>query len=245
MQPRRVEVYGPGTDESYDVFEPAGPPAGVTVALVHGGMWSAQYDRHHLEPLAAALTREGWHVANVEYTRLGHPGGGWPGTGDSLLRGLQAVCADPDLPHPVVCLAHSAGGHLAVWAASEGRCDGLAGIIALSAVLDLRSASQGMLGYAVGAFLGGTPAEVPDAWAHADPTTARLTVPAVVLHGLVDELVPDSQASGYVASRTPADAPSRLGLIEGAGHFEVIDPGHAAYATVRAAVAELAGANGG
>lgn len=32
-----------------------------------------------------ALTRDGLHVANLEYARCGMPGGGWPGTGTTVL----------------------------------------------------------------------------------------------------------------------------------------------------------------
>jgi pimeloyl-ACP methyl ester carboxylesterase len=58
-------------------------------------------------------------VAIPEFRRTGQEGGGWPGTFDDVTAALEAV---PDLlaPYsedPPILLGHSAGGHLAVWAA--------------------------------------------------------------------------------------------------------------------------------
>lgn len=92
----RTEITGPHQSDVYDVWEPAPHRArGVSVALIHGGFWRERYDRHHLAPLARALADDGFHVANLEYARAGMPGGGWPGTGASVLAQLTAVHADP------------------------------------------------------------------------------------------------------------------------------------------------------
>ena len=80
--PDRTEVSGPAATDVYDIFEPDPARArGVTVALLHGGFWRERYDRAHLAPLADALARDGFHVANLEYPRVGMPSGGWPGSG--------------------------------------------------------------------------------------------------------------------------------------------------------------------
>ena len=90
--PDRTEVTGPLQTDVYDVWEPAPDRARhVTVALVHGGFWREEYDRAHVAPLAEALARDGFHVANLEYPRTGMPGGGWPGTGTSVVARLEAV----------------------------------------------------------------------------------------------------------------------------------------------------------
>ena len=63
--PDRTVVTGPEQTVVYDVWEPPADraPRGLTVALVHGGFWREQYDRHHLPPLAAALAADGFHVS--------------------------------------------------------------------------------------------------------------------------------------------------------------------------------------
>ncbi len=251
MTPTRTVTCGPGLDEVYDVWEPsAASPAGpfgaqapggpATLVLVHGGLWHAAYDRHQLDPLAAAAARAGWHAVNVEYLRLGMPGGGWPGTARSALAGLQAVVDDPALPGPRVVVGHSAGGHLVVWCASAGRLRGATGVVSVAGILDLSAATTGLLGSTLTAFLGGDAQQAAAAWAHADPALARLSTPTVLVHGTADELVPDEQARRYLATRGPSDASCRLELLAGVEHFGVMDPRRPECVAVLAAARRLA-----
>src|SRR5215510_1982359 len=56
--------------------------------VIHGGCWLAKLGNldpratalDGVRPLAAALTENGIATWNIEYRRLGNPGGGWPGT---------------------------------------------------------------------------------------------------------------------------------------------------------------------
>lgn len=249
-RPCRTVRFGADPAEVYDVWEPPEPGADAvgtmgTVALVHGGVWVADYDRHQLDALAARLTDAGWHVANIEYLRLGMPGGRWPGIARSLSAGLDAVAADPDLPGPCVAVGHSTGGHLVAWAAGRTGADaaepGLAGIVSLAGLLDLRRAARSaMLRWSIEQLLEGTPQQVPAAWAEADPARRPLLVPAVLLHGREDDLVPVDQLDGFCTARGPGDASCRAEILDGCEHFGLIDPGHRAYHRVEAAVRELA-----
>jgi acetyl esterase/lipase len=238
--PDRTEVTGPLQTDVYDVWEPAPDRARhVTVALVHGGFWREEYDRAHVAPLAEALARDGFHVASLEYPRTGMPGGGWPGTGSSVLARLEAVHEDTHLPDRVVVVGHSAGGHLALWLASEDRVPWLTGVVALAPVADLGEVDRlGLSDDAARALLGGTPDELPDAWADADPARQHLTVPAVIVTGEFDDIVPGSVADSYVASRA-AGEPLRTAVARRADHFDVIDPTTDAYLLVLAEIEEL------
>jgi acetyl esterase/lipase len=246
-QPDRTEVTGPEQTDVYDVFDPDPHRArGVTVGLVHGGFWRPTYDRTHLGPLAEALARDGFHVANLEYPRTGMPGGGWPGTATALRATLEAARADTDLPDTLVLVGHSAGGHLVTWLASEGRVEDLVGSVALGPVADLGAADRLHLGDdAARAFLGGAPDEVPDAWAEADPARQRLTAPVALVSGEADDVVPPAIAESYVATRTEADAPATTALARGADHFDLVDPEHPAYLLLLAEVEELTLGRGG
>ncbi|HET7761423.1 MAG TPA: alpha/beta hydrolase [Phycicoccus sp.] len=238
--PDRTEVSGPAATDVYDVFEPDPARArGVTVALLHGGFWRERYDRAHLAPLAVALARDGFHVANLEYARVGMPGGGWPGTGAAVLAGLEALRGDTDLPDTVVVVGHSAGGHLALWVASEGRAPWLRGVLALAPVADLAEADRLHLSDdAARALVGGSSGERPEAWADADPARQRLTTPAVVVTGDHDDVVPAAVPEAYAASRTP-DEPLHTAVARGADHFDLVDPEHPAYLLVLAEIEEL------
>jgi acetyl esterase/lipase len=238
--PDRTEVTGPVATDVYDVWEPEPHRArGVAVALVHGGFWREQHDRAHLAPLAEALTRDGFHAASLEYPRIGMPGGGWPGTGRALLERLAAVHEDTDLPETVVLVGHSAGGHLVLWAASEGRAPWLRGVVAVAPAADLGEVDRLHLSSdAARALLGGGADEAPDAWADADPARQRLTTPAVVITGETDDVVPASVVERYVASRAEGE-PLHTAVARGADHFDVVDPDHPAYLLLLAEVEEL------
>jgi acetyl esterase/lipase len=224
-----------GVIDGWDV-----PDANATVALVHGGFWKATYDRLHVRPMANALAAQGFSVASLEYPRVGMQEGGWPGTVDSVFAALRAVLADDRLgAAPVVAVGHSAGGHLVALSGSEGGVEGLSGVVALAGVLDLRMADELGLGSgAARAFMGGK-SDNADAWNAADPARRRLVTPTVLLHGDEDDVVPLELAQAWLAARTTDDAAARLVGLPGVGHFELIDPDHAAFVEVVRAVREL------
>ncbi len=236
-------AYGPHPDQIYDRWDPDGrtEAAGLTVAFVHGGFWRAEYDRTHAVPAALAFARAGFQVALLEYRRVGTHGGGFPGTARDVVAGLTALCADPTLA-PVVAVGHSAGGHLVAWAASADRVPRLRGAVTLAGVVDLAAGDRLALGdWAIRDFLGGSPAQEPQAWADADPARHRLTTPMTVLCGALDSDVPPQVSREYVGNRGPGQAPCRLVEVANAGHFELIDPGHPAFAEVIRAVSAFRG----
>ncbi len=121
--------------------------------MLHGGFWRAAFDRIHVRPLCAALAAAGYLVAAPEYRRTGMPGGGWPGTADDVRTALlslptTAAPASSAVPRPVLLLGHSAGGHLALWGASQVAVPGLAGVVSLAGVCDLGRADELGLGAA-------------------------------------------------------------------------------------------------
>lgn len=63
--------------------------------LVHGGFWKQKYsvDNALTGDVATTLVKRGWHVADVEYRRVGHEGGGWPGSNDDVLAALNYIDA--------------------------------------------------------------------------------------------------------------------------------------------------------
>jgi acetyl esterase/lipase len=214
-------AYGPHADHVIDVRLPARLPAPIVV-LIHGGFWRAAYDRTHTGPMASALAEAGYAVAIPEYRRTGQEGGGWPGTFDDVAAALDAApgLLAPYGSEPPLWLGHSAGGHLALWAASRPSAR-TRGVVSLAGCADLGMVSELDLDDgAVDLLLGGTPAQVPERYASADPV--RLPPPAVpvtLLHGTDDDRVPIEVSRSY-AERTGAE----LRELPGAGHFALIDP---------------------
>jgi acetyl esterase/lipase len=246
--------YGDHEDQIADLSFPvrADGPAALVV-LLHGGFWRAKYDRLHVGVVADDLAERGYVVANVEYRRVG-AGGGWPVT---LTDVAQAVDALPGLiererpglvdPERVVYVGHSAGGHLALWAAlrdrlpvgAPGRASRpprVAGVVALGAAVNLAEADRlGSGRGAVADFLGGASDDVPERYAAADPSAlGRPGFRTVLVHGDLDDTLPVEMARAYHASFGG-------GLIvpEGAGHFDVIDPASAAWPSVLEALRQV------
>jgi acetyl esterase/lipase len=239
----RTTRYGPDPAQVYDVRLPARDPRGTTVAVIHGGFWRAKYDRAHAASQAQAFAVNGFHVAVLEYRRVGMAGGGWPGTFEDVVAGVAAIRADPDLPDRVVLVGHSAGGHLAALLASQPQARGLAGAVCLAGCVDLAlTARMGLGDGAAVALMGGGPAELPAGYARADPAVLTPVVPLVLLQGLDDTVVPPDVSRSYQESvrRLGEATKVRLAVIPGCHHSGLIDPGHPAFALVLAAVRSLA-----
>ena len=210
-------------------------PLGV---VVHGGAWKATYNLIHAGHLCAALGEAGIATWNVDYRSVGDPGGSWPGAGDDV---AAAVAFASDLaerypldPDRIVLVGHSAGGQLALCAAKRAQLP----VVALAAVSDLRESAErvGSDG-AVATFLGGMPDEVPDRYAAASPRQhLPLGVRQILVHGDADADVPYAQSVAYAEV---AGDEAELVTLEGAGHFELIDPAASYWPRVLAAVQAL------
>ena len=186
------------------------------VVLVHGGFWKPLYDRSHMNALAAALVAAGWSVANIEYRRN-------PGDPDATLDDVRAALTavtGAAVPHDgrLTLVGFSAGGHLALWAATTLRALPLAGVLGLAPVADLRRAQELRLGDGAVALFMGKQLSRRDS---IDP--ARLPAPpcaVTLLHGDADTSVPMAVSESYVALHPR----SRLVPLPAAGHMGMVDP---------------------
>ena len=242
--PARTTSYGPDPAQLYDVRLPTRAPRGATVVVIHGGFWLAEYDRMHAASAAQAFADNGFHVAVLEYRRVGMTGGGWPGTFQDIMAAVAAVRADPDLPERVVLVGHSAGGHLAALVASQPDALGLGGAVCLAGCVDLAlTARMGLGDRAAQGLMGGEPADLPAAYAEADPAALTPAVPLLLLHGADDQIVPPEVSLSYADSVRRSGRPHaevRCTVIPACEHFGLIDPEHPAFAVVLEAVRTLA-----
>ena len=117
----RSHRYGPHASQRADLYVPPGPGPHPVVVLIHGGSWHKRYGRVFMRWIAGDLLRRGYAVWNIEYRRLGD-GGGWPATFADVATAIDHLAALDgerlDLDR-VALLGHSAGGHLALWAAGR------------------------------------------------------------------------------------------------------------------------------
>lgn len=259
---RHKYSYGDSPSQWGELFLPdAAEPKGIVV-VIHGGYWRSQYGAELGEPLAKDLAAHGTAAWNIEYRRAGN-GGGWPHTFSDVLAGidkLRDVAGEHGLGlDRVVAFGHSAGGHLAVWAAGRDRLgqigapdadrqllrkdDGavrLTGVVSQSGVLNLAAAERlNLSNGAVSNLLGGSSEKYPKRHRYADPMSAvPLAVPVYVVHGTEDDTVPLSQSETYAAAAKAAGAPIQLLKVPG-DHFALIDPKAASYRKCRELVQSL------
>ncbi|MEU0160898.1 alpha/beta hydrolase [Streptomyces sp. NPDC006261] len=272
VAPDRTAAYGDHPDQVIDFYAPRdGRTAAPLVVLLHGGAWRAPYDRAHVSPLADFLARRGFAVASVEYRRGGEEGdqgghvpgadpvaGRWPETFDDVAAALDALpaLAARELPEAdvrrIVVTGHSAGGHLALWAAArhvlpEGSPwrlpapPPLRGVVALAPIADFATAVElGVCGGAVSQLIGGG-AVFEERSAHADPVALLPTgIATAIVHGEEDIVVPLAVSEAYVDAAAKSGEMVGLTLLGDVGHFPLIDPAADACAIVAEEITQLA-----
>ena len=211
--------------------------------MLHGGFWRARYGRKLMRPLCRDLAARGWAAWNLEYRRLGRlSGGGWPTTFEDVAAGIDHL-AELDAPldrSRVVAIGHSAGGHLATWAAARpglpGGAPGAAPRVPVTAavsqagVVDLRLAWELRLSRGVVAQLLGGDREL---LALASPAErVPLGVPVLLTHGGRDDIVPPAISERFLTAAREAGDACELRLEPDEDHFGHLDPDNALWTAV-------------
>lgn len=107
-------AYGEQARQVYDMFFPAGDPAGLFV-FIHGGYW-LEFDKSYWSHLAKGAVDSGWAVAMPSYVLC-------PQAGIGHIRDMVTTAithAADRIPGPIVLTGHSAGGHLAACMVCDG-----------------------------------------------------------------------------------------------------------------------------
>lgn len=214
------------------------------------------------------LARRGFAVANVEYRRGGllpRQGGGggpvagrWPDTFDDVAAALDALpaLARTHLPaadlRRTVLTGHSAGGHLALWAAARHvlppdspwytpAAASLRGVVALAPIADFTTAvALDVCDGALTQLLGGE-GKLSARTPYSDPAALLPTgVATTLVQGRDDIVVPQAVAEAYVDAAAMAGETVGFTLLDGVGHFPLIDPAADACAVVAEEIAQLA-----
>lgn len=246
--------YGIAADNVADLRIPDGPGPHPVAVLIHGGFWRDHWTRDSMEGIAIDLARRGWASWNLEYHRVGS-GGGWPATLEDVASGIDhletAAAEHPLNLDKVVTIGHSAGGHLALWAAVRPHlADGIPdpgtrvtvrGVVALAAVSDLAAGHSSGIGQgAVEEFLRRSPSDGPERFAASSPAEMLpLGVPQILVHGSDDDAVPVEMSHSYASAATAAGDAVTLHELPGIGHMELIDPADPAWSIAATALEQL------
>ena len=248
-------AYGRDPSQVVDVWKPAGGGVHPVVVMIHGGCWTAKVASRHIMNWAAAdLRSRGVAVWNIEYRRLGQAGGGYPGTYLDVGAALDRLRDEaPRLGFSlrrIVVVGHSAGGHLALWAAARRKLPAssvlrvadplrIDGVVDIAGIPDLKTDAATACGAKpLRAMAGASSAGRRDVYADTSPAhLLPLGAPQVVIHGTEDRTVPLALGQAY-ATRARAAGDAVAVRAPPGGHVEEISPGTPAWATAVAAAQE-------
>ncbi len=234
--------YGNDPNQFVDVRVPSGKGPHPVVFFIHGGFWRARYNLGYGGYVCDALKKAGIASWNVEYRRVGNPGGGWPGTFEDIRAAYHLLLKsanehDSKLDPKRICIVgHSAGGHLALCLAAFEKS--VTRAVSLAGVLDLRRAWELHLSNdAVVEFLGGTPSEIPEHYRQASPREREIPdAHQVLIHGAEDTEVPYEISKSYAEAKKKSGERVELLTLNGTEHFEIVDPGSAVWPTVQESI---------
>ena len=249
-------AYGTEPNQFADLWLPEGKGPHPVVVLIHGGCWAASIVNLGIQDWASDdLRRRGYAVWNIEYRRLGEPGAGYPGTYQDVGAALDRLRSEAKAwglsPGPYVVAGHSAGGHLALWAAARRKLPKssplfvadplpIKAVVDIAGIPNLQTDTETACGAEKVAAMAGKPSpERPDPFADTSPAhLVPLGVPTVVIHGAEDTTVEPAVGARY-AARARAAGDRVETLTPPGGHVEEIAPGTEAWKVVVEAIERL------
>lgn len=254
--------YGSDSLQFGELRIPSGTGPFPVAIIIHGGCWVASVaDVGYTAPLSDALRNEGIATWNIEYSQVGHPRGGWPGTFKDVASAADHLLEIADEHNldlgRVIVIGHSAGAHLALWVAARNKIASespiyredpipVRGVVALAAPVDLENLvdlSNQLCGDSLMIKLvGGLPEEVSENYDNVSPlrllptgVTQRLIVGEHDIPMLLEHL------AVYVDSALALNEDIKLDTVLHAGHDEPAIPGSIAWLKVRATIKSLLG----
>ncbi|QBE67190.1 alpha/beta hydrolase [Pseudoduganella lutea] len=245
--------YGSAPSQFVELFRPDGAGPFPVVVLIHGGCWTVQYGGiTQLRSMAGALRAQGIAVWNVEYRRHDEEGGGYPGMYQDVATAIDLLRKEPRFDmQRIAIVGHSAGGHLAQWAASRHRLPQwspawtadpvrIPAAISLGGLADLRL--QASLIHSScerdTAQLAGLPSAArPDVFADTSPAEMLPAgIRTVLVHGEFDTVSPPSVAEAYAHRARAAGDAAEVIVLPGASHYDEVAPNSPCWPLVERAI---------
>ena len=250
--------YGPAKSQFGDLYLPKDVKGPVPVVImVHGGCWQVEVPAEAISGVAADLATHGVAVWSIEYRRIGEPGGGYPnmytdvGMAFDKLRDV-AKTHNLDLTN-VIAVGHSAGAHLATWAAARNRLPAgqpwrgadplkVKTVVMLNGLADLEH-NVGLLPLSCGEdttlvkVVGEKTAARPDVFADTSPNKwLPLGFRTVAIMGEYDSIVPPYVGLWWHKFASKAGDSVDLVTIKDGGHFDAVTPTEPEWTQARALI---------
>jgi acetyl esterase/lipase len=261
--PTETIAYGEAPSQKIELFLPRPDPAAPdalrpVVVLIHGGCWQAKYPGMELvRPAAGAFLEKGYAVWSISYRRIDEEGGGYPGTFQDVGTAIDSLRDHAERhrldPERVVFWGHSAGGHLALWAAARHKLPassplrtenplrprGLLSVGGFGSLKAKEKAIRLVCGDETVPML--APGDTDARFADTSPDLlAPSGVPTVMLHGVFDHVAWPAFGLEFAQDSRKAGDRTEVQLAPVAGHFEGIAPGTPAFAQGLAVIERFA-----
>jgi acetyl esterase/lipase len=235
--------YGALPVQSIDLYLPRTPGPHPVAILLHGGCWTKRIPgREQIRALGADLAKRGIAVWNIGYRRADEDGGTYPGIFQDVAKAIDLLPANAGKyrldTSRVVAVGHSAGAHLALWAAGRGKLPRtspmyapdpfpIRTVIGLGGVGDLERAT-GALPAACGApiltaLVGQPSAARPDIYSDTSPSRLLPNgAKTIMITGAADRTTVPAYAQTYTDEVKAAGGAIELVIVPDAGHFDVV-----------------------
>ncbi len=246
--PAAVIRYGPAPAQVAELFLPKRKGPHPVIVLLHGGCFLAEYQGlAQTSAIADDLAARGYAVWNVDYRKLGEPGAGYPGTFLDVATAVDRLRTEAPKynldTRRVIALGHSAGGHLALWAAARGKLPAdsplrtadplpIRTVVSLAGIGDLKGQAKVFAipcgDDTIERLIDRARRKSP----YADTSPAELLpsgTKVVMVHGAYDPVLPPYTGRAYADLARHAGDKAEVVTIPDAGHFDVVIPTTAAW----------------
>lgn len=222
-------TYAPGL--TADMYLPGDPGRVPLVVLVPGGSWTTA-DPTGLAGLATHLADAGIVAAPV-HIRAAADGVVYPIPVEDVLCAVAAAVEQAQSrgfpPSRVAVLGHSSGAHLAalaVLAFDDYDPDCTSPLVEPDALIGLSGPYDiSRVPWLATALLGTDPTEDPETWQAANPVqraALRPGVPALLMHGDADDVVPVDFTTQLADALRGAGHPTTVEIVPGADHLSIL-----------------------
>lgn len=216
---KKTIFYGRDNQQFSHLYKPKSTKKLPVVVVIHGGYWK---DNHSLDSYATSaiveyLQKFDIAIWNLEYRRMDALGENikapWPATFQDVAAGLDHLkiianeeCLDLNR---VLVIGHSAGGHLATWAASRNNIAtdsvlynkkplSIQSVISIAAILNLFAANDVNQPDQIQRLMGGCASTKIKRYLACDPSTLyNENINVTIIHGAQDTCVSINQAQHY------------------------------------------------
>lgn len=218
-QLKKRYYYGENSQQFGDLYKPNCLKAVPVVIVIHGGYWKDNHTLNSYATMAIVDFLQTMDVAiwNLEYRRMNTTGENskapWPASFNDISKGIDHLRNINEIEqldlNRVLLIGHSAGGHLATWAASRDNISPeselyqqeplpIQSVISIAAILSLFDVDDVDQPEQISRLMGGSAKTYPARYLACDPSSLyEASINITVVHGAKDNCVKLAQAEHY------------------------------------------------